>query len=75
MNDKLTKVQEYINSLWSKNLNANDFKDELRTYLKENTDWYKTSLYVRNNNLYIKLFTDEENGYNFTVKMSRKWMI
>ncbi len=71
-NEKLTKVQEYINSLWSTHLNANDFKKELKTYLKENKDWYKTSLYVRDNNLYIKLYTDEDNGYSFVVKMTKK---
>jgi len=70
--DKLNKVKEYITSLWSSNLRAKDFKDDLKKYLKENKDWHKTSLYVKNDNLYIKLYTNNEDGYSFTVKMTRK---
>jgi len=72
MNDNLTKVQSYITSLWSSHLNANDFKDTLEKYLNENNDWHKTSLNIDGNNLHIKLYTDNENGYDFTVKMTKK---
>jgi hypothetical protein len=72
MNDKLSEVQSYITSLWSSHLNANDFKETLEKYLNKHKDWHKTSLNISDNNLHIKLYIDEENGYDFTVKMSKK---
>ena len=72
MNEKLTKLQSYITTLWSKHLNANDFKDVLEKHLNESKDWYKTSLEVKDNNIKISLYTDKENGYTFSVKMTKK---
>jgi len=72
MNDKLSEVQSKIASLWSKHLNANDFKNDLEKYLNESNDWHHTNLTIENNKIHLQLYTSEDDGYDFTVKMTKK---
>jgi hypothetical protein len=72
MNDKLSEVQSKIASLWSKYLDAKDFKNDLEKYLNESKDWHHTNLTIENNKIYLQLYTSKDDGYDFTVKMTKK---